>query len=110
MMQRVRSHEDDICQRQSYEQVPDPFFLMKGRVYKIKDEPCDSEGYDAYHDHTKSVDHREIVYMAHHGYGVQKRPYKDLYAEQEKAAKPAVAHVAEPKQPQDIGKRTTYYQ
>ena len=46
--------------------------------------------------------------MAYNRYGVQQRPDKKLNSENEKALKPAVTHIAEPEQAQDIGDRAAY--
>ena len=76
--------------------------MLKLTTREIQYEPGHSERYDTDGNHPERVDHRKKVAMAHHRNGIQKSPKEYLDSEDEKTANPPVAHIAEPKQPQNI--------
>jgi len=103
MVKRVRCHYEHIDDWQKYENVADPCFFAQIGVDELQDEPGDAERHNANHYHAKGVYNGVVNFVADHRYGVEQSPYNDFDAEQKEAAYPAVAHIAEPEQAQDIG-------
>jgi len=110
VMEWICDHAHDIYSWQKENQDTHPCFFPQGRIDKIYYKPCDAKRDYADHDHSQRVNDREKIVMDYHRDGIEERPEKYFYAQEEKAAKPTVTYIAEPEHTHDIRYCAAYEQ